>query len=172
LPESEFTNLFKLSNQQYAQVKDLERIDQFFEKTFGGDKINFKEARKFFSDPKVEKSFKNTLGEDALKDVKAIMNDFISTEQQLKLVKKAEQKGLGDILPTVKKWAISPLWGKESALKSVAANVRNDLLANQKFRITWKNALNDLKAERFKKAVDGFKDLDTMVSNAENQPEP
>lgn len=161
-PDSEFNKLFKFTNKRHMERMNLESIDGFFDKIFG-EKINYKEARKFFDEPKIKTSFKHTLGEKGYKDMRGIMKDFMSTEQSMKLIKKAESAGFKNMLGYAKKWALSPLWAKGSALKDLGVTARNELLSTPKFRVTWKSALDDFKAGNFAKAEKEFKQLDSMA---------
>jgi len=167
-PDSEFNKLFKFTNKRYMERMDLESIDGFFNKVFA-DKVNYKQARKFFDNPRVKNSFKRTLGEEGYKDMESIMKDFMSTEQSMKLIKQADAAGFGNIVKYAKKWALSPLWAKGAAIKDLAVSARNELLSKPKFRITWKSALNDFKAGNFAKAETKFKQLDAMESAVKNQ---
>jgi len=160
-PDSEFNNLFKFTNKRYMERMDVENIDGFFNKIFD-EKIDYKEARKFFDNNKLKKSFERTLGEEGYKDMKGIMNDFMSTEQSMKLLKKAESTGFKDVISYAKKWALSPIWAKGTAIKDIAIGTRNQLLANKKFRVTWKSALDDFKKGDFSKAQKEFIQLDAM----------
>jgi hypothetical protein len=163
LPDSEFNRLFKFSNKRFSELKDLERIDEFFNKTFKDGKINYKEAKSLFKNESLERSFKNTLGEKSYKDLQGILDDFVSTEKSMSLLKKGEELGVKDLAKYAKKWAISSWWAKGAALKDMSMGVRNSLLSNPQFRLEWKNGLQNYKRGKFAKAVESFKKLDEMV---------
>ena len=166
-PDSEFNKLFKFTNKRYMERMDIESIDGFFDKIFD-EKINYKQARKFFDNNKLKKSFERTLGKDGLNDMRGIMNDFMSTEKSMKLLKKAEAAGFKVAVGYAKKWALSPVWAKGAALKDLAIGTRNSLLGNKKFRVTWKSALDDFKVGNFAKAEKEFMKLEAMEKSLKN----
>jgi len=169
-PDSEFNKLFKFTNKRYSELADLETIDGFLDKVFTDKKIDYNQGRKFLKDEKIKRSFERTLGEDGYKEVGDIFNDLLSTEKAMKLIKEAESGGFKDILKYAKRWVLSPggVWAKGTAIKDATNYVRNELLSTPKFRVTWKNAIDDFKAGRFDKAQKGFQELEALEAQATN----
>ena len=160
-PDSKFNELFKSTNETFSQAKNVEKIEDFFDKTFG-EKINYKQARKFFNEPSTERAFKRILGEDAYSDMKQIMNDFISTEESMKLLKKAEAMGLKETAKIGLSYMIHPKMAAASTVKRGVDFLRDVILPNEKYRTIWKHSANNFKKGNFKEAEKGFKELEKL----------
>jgi len=165
-PESEFNKLFEFTNKRYSELSDLKTIDGFLDKVFTDKKVDYNQAKKFIKDDKIQRSFKRTLGEDGYKQVEGIFNDFLPTEKAMKLVKEAEAIGVKDIAKLSAKWLISPLFGKFDVAVKGANFLRNELLSNPKFRVTWKQAQDSFKSKDFAKAVVAMEKLDKIEKEA------
>ena len=166
-PDSEFKKLFEFTNKRWKEINDLESIQEFMDNIFKG-KINYKEAKKLFSDKKgyVSKPFKDSLGEQRFKDFKTLVEDLLSTEKGYSMLKKAEQAGFSDLVKYGTPYLISPKLGALHTFSSAARKGMQMTLGNPKIAIKWKNALDNLKRDSFKQAEEDFKELDELVNKS------
>jgi len=161
-PTSNFNKLFKETNKAYSDVQKLDTINSYFDDIFSGEKLNFRKARQIYNDPEVKEAFNGLIGKEGYDQMKDVMTDFISTEKANSLLKKAEAVGFKNMGRYVKRWIFSPVWAKFSAVKDVMKYSANETLASQRFRLTWKSAMNNFKSGNFAKAEQDFKSLEAM----------
>jgi len=161
-PDSELNKLFKYSNKENSSLVDLQRIKDGLDKIFKG-KINFKEARKFTENARNQKALERTLGKEGFKEVESIMNDFISQEKGLKLIKQAQAVGASDFVKFGTSWLLNPTLAKGLAGAKGIRFLQNELLSNQKFRLTWNRALKLSDQKKFSLAAKEFEKLNKMV---------
>jgi len=161
-PNSEFNNLFKYSNKKFSELMDLNKINEFMNAVFGKEKINYKVANEFIKDSRIQKSFRNILGKDGLKDMKQIMNDFLPTERAMSLLKASNPLGFKDSMKMFGKWTVSPMWGTLAGITKGARILRNQLFTLPQFRITLKDALKDFKAGKITQAKSKFHKLNSI----------
>lgn len=160
-PDSQFKNLFEASNKKWQDISDVEAIEQFTDKLFDG-KINYGEAQKLFRHDKqhISRPFKRLLGDQGFQDFQQLTKDLLSTKNGMDLVKKAGEAGYGDLAATAGTYLLSPKLGGALTLKKFGKAAYQMLLDKPKLAITWKTALDDLKAGRYQSAQKGFSQID------------
>lgn len=161
-PNSEFSNLFRLTNKQWAEISDAEAINKFID-GIADKKINFDKAKKFFDNENIARPFKRSLGEKGFNDFKQLMKDLTSSEKAYKMLKVAEKKGFEDLAKSAGAYFIHPKLGFAKSGFDVAKGtwnyLINSLLDKPKNTLILKDAIKDLKNGKFKSAEQGFKSL-------------
>jgi len=162
LPESEFVNLFDYTNKKFSQMKSFDQTNEFLNDIFKDKKINFKKASQLLEKSGAKEAFEKTLGKEGFKEAEGIFRDLLDTERSLSLLKTTKDFGFGELAKLGSKWLFSPLWGKAAAAKEGYQYLRNSLLANKQFRVTWGNAFDALKNKKWPEAEKEFKSLNDI----------
>jgi len=105
-PDTEFSNLFKSSNEKWKKIMDAEAVDAYVNDIFDG-KINYKKSGEFFN-KKQKQIFKRALGDEGYKNFEQLNKDFMSTEKAYKMMKVAKEKGYVDLAKTGISYLIHP----------------------------------------------------------------
>lgn len=170
-PGSEMATLFKETNARWSQIMDSEAIDSFLDNLFEG-KVKFNEGRKFFEKNGVKEPFKKALGKEGFMQFENLMNDLMSYENGLSLLKKAKGSGYEEIAKTAGSYLIHPYLSKArfgiNALKGGYRSIYNMFLQSPKIGITWNRAIKEIKAGDFKAAAKDFE----QVKQAEEAIKP
>lgn len=163
-PDTEFKDLFEFTNKRWQEISDVEQIDKYFDDIFKG-KVDFNKAKQIFNQEKshVARPFKRILGEEGFKDFKGLMNDFVSQEQALKYIKKAEAAGFGNLAKTAGLYLIHPKAAGAKLLFEHGKHGLQMLLDKPKITLTWKNAIDDFKKGNYKEAEKGFKSVESNL---------
>jgi len=170
LPNSEFTNLFKLKNKQWSQIADAENIDKFID-AFFGEKINFSKGKRFFENDKISGQFKRALGEENFSRFEQLMKDMLKSEVPFKMLKQAKQRGWDDLFKTGISYLLHPTLGKTAATFNLVKNsyrsLMNSLLDKPQLTVKWDNAFRNLSKGNFAEAEKQFKELDSEVRKSD-----
>jgi len=162
-PGSEFSQLFKETNKQWADISDAESIDTFIDSLFK-EGPQFKKGRKIFESENQARPFKRAMGEANFKRFEGLMADMLSSEKPHSMLKAAKKKGWSDLAKTGALYVISPkiAFGKLGIdkLKSAYNGLVNMLLDKPQLALTWEKGLNDLKKGDFAKAEKQFEVLE------------
>lgn len=158
-PNSEFSNLFKETNKVWTDISDSEAISKFLDKLFK-EKINFKKARELFDKEGMTLPFKRALGNEGLAKFQTLLNDLLSTEKGLSLLKAAEKMGFIDLAKTVGAYIIHPKIGGlklgYDSLKGGYQKIFEMLLDKPQLAVTWNRGINAMKKGDFKVAEKEF----------------
>lgn len=161
-PDSEFTNLFKKSNEEASKIYAIEDIEDYMSKIF--DKgISHKEASKYYRDRNLQNQFKKVLGQDGEKEFKQLLDDFMTQENALKLIKASEKQGLGEGLKVLAGYVIHPALAKGKLALNLSKAARNSLLDKPKLIFTWRKGIQDFKKGKFKEAAKELKEVDSNL---------
>ncbi len=162
-PKSEFSNLFKSSNENWSKIMDAESIDKFMDKLFDG-KINFKKGESLLNKEGMKVPFQRALGKEGFKNFEQLTKDLLSTEQAHKMMKVAEKKGLYDLGKTALVYATHPVIGQVKFLKDTYNLARKSafemLLDKPKLSIKWDQGVRAFKKGDFQKADKLFNELE------------
>lgn len=158
-PESEFSNLFKDTNKQWAEIADAEAINKYIDGLFEG-KIQYGKGKKFFENENTARPFKRALKEQKFKQFETLMKDMVSTEKPFKMLKIAKQKGFSDLVENAGHFIIHPTLGKAKIGydfgKKAYKGLVNSFLDKPQFEISWRSAVDDLKNAKFESAQKKF----------------
>lgn len=163
-PKSEFSTLFKESNDYWSDLMNIDKAEEFINDLFKG-KINYKNALKLFEDKNLGKPFEKLIGKEGFKDFKQLTKDLLSTEKSMAYLKKAENMGFKDLAVLGTEFVLHPPLAKAHALTKFGHKALQMLLDKPKYAITWKNALDNLKAGNYKQSEKEFKELDKAVKS-------
>lgn len=158
-PDTEFSKLFEQTNKQWSQIKDVESIDKFMEDLFTG-KVNYNKGRAFFDKEKVSKPFERLLGEENFNKFETLMDDLMSTEKAMSLVKSAQSQGYKDIGKMAVGYLIHPSLAKGKFIVDVSKTAWKSLLDKPKLMVTWKKGIDNMKNGNFSEAEKAFIALD------------
>ena len=171
-PNSEFSKLFKETNNQWKEIADAEAIQSFIDNLFEGGP-QYKKGKRFFESENQARPFKRALGEENFQRFEQLMKDMISTEKPAKMLKIAKSKGFGELAETAGAFIVHPTVGKAKLGYSYAKKTYNGLinavLDKPQLTVTWKQAVEDLNKGNFAKADKGFKVLQKEVDRVNNQ---
>lgn len=166
LPDTEFTNLFKLNNKQYSDIAKLRVIDDYMDKVFQNGKVDFKAARQYFEKNKVRDAMKQLYGKESVDAFTQLQKDFLSYEDTLKLIKSADSKNikLRDFAPF--------LLGKGIGGIQIGSKVfeimKENLLDKPQVMMKWSEAIKDIKRGAF---TTGMRKLEEISKDINNEPE-
>lgn len=154
-PKSEFSNLFKETNKRWADISNSESITKFLDELFTG-KTNFKKARQLFDKEGMTIPFKKAMGEEGFAKFETLLNDLLSTEKGMKLLKTAEQKGFGDLVNNAGAYILHPNVAKAkigyNTIKGAYNGIFNLLIDKPQLAVTWDRGINAMKRGDFKAA--------------------
>lgn len=96
-PNSEIDSLFKLTNKNYSDSMNINKVDSYIDSIFKGDKINYKEIIQYFKDKDIRRSVRMTFGDKAEKDFSQLVRDIQSQEKGMSKIKpsSAQKTSLG-----------------------------------------------------------------------------
>ncbi len=162
----ELSEIFKSGNSRWTKIMDAEAVDAFVDKIFQKN-VDFKKIHDFFDKEGYGFKFKRALGEKGYKDFQVLMKDMLTSEAPYKMLKVAQTKGFGELAETAGAFILHPTLGKaklgfEATKKGYKALV-NAMLDKPQLAITWKRAVDELKAGDFKAAAKDFKVLEAEV---------
>lgn len=169
LPEKEFTNLFKFTNNLNSKTKDIETIVDFFDKNLT-EKFNYKNLRKVFEKNKISEAIKRTYGPESLKNFEQLAEDLLSQEQGMRLLKSAERSGI--TLGDAGTYLVSP---KLAALKKSGKlfnYARTGLLDRPQIMIDWAEGIKAAKKGSFIKAKDLLSNVHEKLEATNQGPIP
>lgn len=165
-PNSEFSDLFKETNKQWAQIADAEAIDKFINAMFDGE-VKFGKGKRFFENENYARPFKRALGDEGFNKFEQLMKDMLSTEKAASMLKKAKKMGFGDLAETAGVFILHPNLGKAKlgyqAGKKIYNGLIDSLLDKPELMITWEKGINELKSGDFKAAQKDFYSLRNQV---------
>lgn len=165
-PQSEFGELFKVSNKRWTEIKDSELLDKFMDDMFNG-KINFEKGKKFFNKD-AQESFKRAFGKENYPKFEMLMKDLMSTEKANSLLKAAESKGFGDLAKTAATYLIHPKLAYTRFGVDAVKGMYKSLLDKPKLSIIWDEGIKAMEKGDFAKAESRFNILDSQLSPKEN----
>lgn len=158
-PNSEFSKLFKETNKLWAEISNSEAITKFLDDLFK-DGVNYKRARQLFDKQGMTVPFKKALGEEGFAKFETLLNDLLSTEKGMKMLKAAEQKGWLDYAKSFSPYILHPTAGNIAlgikALKGGYNKIFQMVLHKPQLAVTWDRGLNALKRGDFKAAEKEF----------------
>lgn len=158
-PNTEFSNLFKSTNEQWTKIMDAQAIDKFMDGLFKG-KIQFGKGKDFFDKNGITVPFKRALGKESFEKFEQLTKDLMSTEQAHKFMRKAREQGFGDFVKMSLPYLVHPTLGKTiSALKGVGylqKKLWEFTLDKPKFSMQWKKGIKEVKLGDFAKAEATF----------------
>ena len=158
-PNSEMANLFKETNERWSRIMGSEAIDEFLDGMFNG-KIQFKEGRKFFEKHGVKEPLQKSLGKEGFTRFENLMNDLMSYEKGMNLLKKAKSSGYEEIAKTTGTYLVHPYLAKAkiglSALKGGYRTILGMFLNSPKIGINWERGINAMKKGDYKAAGQEF----------------
>lgn len=175
-PDSEFSKLFKSTNEQWTKIKDAEAIDKFMDKLFDG-KIQYGKGREFFDKQGMTKPFKRALGEEGFKDYEQLMKDLMTTEQAMKFMKPAKEQGFFDLAKTGLHFLVDPRLAKIKAgweiMRGAMKTAHTALLDKPQLAFIWDRGIKAVKKGDFKGAEKDFallqKELDSATKESAKQ---
>lgn len=171
-PNSEFSNLFKSTNEKWKKIMDAENIDSFMNELFEG-KINYKSGKKLLEKEGLQMPFKRALGNEGYKSFEQLLADLMSTEKAMKLMKVAEKKGFSDLVNHGLPYLIHPSAGLAksgyTALKSAARKIWEYTLDKPQFTFTWDRGVKAFKKGDFETAEKAFNDLKKNSLESESE---
>jgi len=169
-PETEFSNLFKSSNEQWKKIMDAEAVDAYINDIFDG-KINYKKSGDFFN-KKQKQIFKRALGEEGYKDFEQLNKDFMSTEKAHKMMKVAQEKGYGELAITGLSYLLHPKLAMTKVGIGLAKGSYKALweaiLDKPQLSITWDKGIKSFEKGNFVEAEKQFKKLDQEVERVKS----
>lgn len=177
-PDSEFSNLFKSSNEQWKKIMDAEAIDAYVNDIFNG-KINYKKSGEFFN-KKQKQIFKRALGEEGYKNFEQLNKDFMSTEKAYKMMRVAEEKGYADLAKTGISYLIHPKLAMTKAgfgmAKSAYKTLWESILDKPQLAVTWDKGIKAFQKGDFSTAQKQFNKMEESRVEAlkkfKNQKDP
>lgn len=165
-PNTEFSNLFKSTNDQWAKIMDAEAITGFMDNLFDG-KIKFEKGKNLLEKEGMQKPFKRALGEQGYKDFTQLTKDLLSTEQANKMLKVAESKGYSDLAKSALSYVLHPKLAMTKIGLDIAKtsykNLWQSLLDKPQIAVKWDKGVNAFKKGDFKTAERIFKELDSEI---------
>lgn len=160
-PDSEFSNLFKSSNEQWKKIMDAEAVQGYIDDIFEG-KINYKKNSEFFN-KKQKQIFKRALGEEGYKNFEQLNRDFMSTEKARKMLKVAEKQGYTDLAYNAFSYLLHPKLALAKMgyglTKGAYQKLWESLLDKPQIALTWDKGIKAFKKGDFKEAENQFKQL-------------
>lgn len=161
-PGSEFSKLFKETNKRWADISNSEAITHFLDDLFTG-KTNFKVARQIFDKAGMTIPFKKALGGEGFAKFETLLNDLVSTEKGMKMLKSAENSGWPDLAKTASSYILHPTAAKTKIgydlLKGGYNKIFEWLLDKPQMAVVWDRGINAFKKGNYKAAEKEFKTL-------------
>jgi hypothetical protein len=172
-PDTEFSDLFEFTNKRWQEINDIEQIDKFVQDIFNG-KVDFSKAKQLFAKSKdhVQRPFKRILGEEGFQEMKQLTEDLLSTEKSLGYIKKAKEAGFGELAKTASLYLINKKVGAARTIGKSAKSLYQMLLDKPQLRVTWNNAISNLKNGNYKEAQKYFTQIDKAVSTKDQTSNP
>lgn len=173
-PDSAFTKAFKEQNKKWSQLSDVEDIESRLNKIFSEGKISFKDAAKLL-DPSREnlrRPFKRMMGQKGFEQFESLMKDLTSIRNPYSMLKKAESAGFGSLAKMAAAYLAHPSVAKTYAGIKFLKDATKVLLDKPQLSITWKNALDSMKAGKYEKAEEQFSKLDSEVRRLSEKVKP
>lgn len=158
-PNSEFSNLFKETNKTWTEISNSQSINKFLDELFDG-KINFKKGRDFFDKQGMTVPFQKALGKEGFSKFQTLLGDLLSSEQAMKLLKSAEERGFSDLAKSAGSYLLHPNVAKAKIGFDVAKKTYNKIfemvLDKPQIAVTWDRGINAMKKGNFKAAEKEF----------------
>lgn len=161
-PDSEFTNLFKKTNEEASKIYAIEDIEDYMAKIFEKG-LSHKEASKYYQNRNLQAQFKRVIGEEGEKEFRQLLDDFMTQENALKLIKASEKQGLGEGLKVLAGYVIHPHLAKGKLALNLSKAAYNSLLDKPKLIFTWRKGIQDFKKGKFKEAASELKEVDSNL---------
>lgn len=169
-PDSEFSNLFKSSNEQWKKIMDAEAIDAYMNDIFDG-KINFKKSGEFFN-KRQKQIFKRALGEEGYKNFEQLNKDFMSTEKAFKMMKVAEKEGFVDFAKTGLSYLLHPKIAAAKIgyglTKGAYKALWESLLDKPQLALIWDKGIKAVERGNFAEAEKQFEKLKSEQNRIES----
>jgi hypothetical protein len=169
-PESNLSTIFKEGNDRWTKIKNLEMVEDFTSELFK-ESVNYKKINDFFNKNGYDRSFKRALGEKGYKQFEQLMKDMLQGEQGYKMLNVAKEKGFNDLAKTGMYYFLHPkialTKGTFDLTKFTIKTLFNTMLDTPKLSFTYRKAVQDLKAGKFKEAEAGFKTLNESIKPSE-----
>lgn len=190
-PDSEFSNLFKSSNEQWKKIMDAEAVDAYVDDIFKG-KINYKKSGDLFN-KKQKQIFKRALGEEGYKNFEQLNKDFMDTGKAYKMMEVAKDQGYLDLGKTALSYVLHPKLAAAKIgygiTKGAYEALWQSVLDKPQLAVTWDKGIkafqkgdfataeqqfNKLKQEEVvrSKALKQFKDNKSNKVSEVKEPEP
>lgn len=170
-PNSSFSNLFKETNKQWSNIADAEAIDGFIDSMFKG-KIDYKKGKKLFESENTARPFKRALGDEGFNKFKQLVKDTLDSEQSMKMLKVAKEKGYRDLLETAGLYVLHPnagiVKGTYDLAKQSYKGLVNAMIDKPQLEVVWRRANKELKTGNFEAAQRDFKYINTVVNDMNN----
>lgn len=159
-PGSDFSKLFKETNEQWKSIKDVESVNKFVDDLF--DKgLKYNKGREFF-DKNTSFTFKRALGKEYPR-FEQLMKDMLSSEKPFKMLKKAESAGFIDFARDASLFVLHPTIGKAKMAfdhgKRAIKFLMNSMLDKPSLAVKWQNAVQELKKGNFAKSQKVFEEV-------------
>lgn len=166
-PNTEFSNLFKKTNQKWTEISDAEAINKFLDGLFEG-KIQYQKGRQFFDKQGMTVPFKRAMGKEGFAKFETLMSDLMSTEQASKLMRQAKSKGFVSLAKTGVAYLVHPsVAGYKigfDILKGSYKKAFEYLLDKPQLAITWDKGIKATQAGNFKVAQEEFSKLESAIN--------
>jgi len=170
-PASQFSRLFKESNERWSQLMAVEEADAFIDSIFK-DKIDYKHAKKLLDSEYYQRPFQKLLGKEGYKDIRQLVEDLASTEKPMKLIRRAQKEGWSDVAKKAVLFGFVPPAGYAREGFKIAKDVWKSLLSQPKLAVKWDHGLNAFKNGKWAQADKDFTELHNEIKrNAPKHPE-
>lgn len=160
-PDSEFSNLFKSSNEKWKKIMDAEAVEGYINDIFDG-KLSYKKTGEFFN-KKQKQIFKRALGEEGYKNFEQLNKDFMSTEKAYKMMKVAGEKGYGELASTGLSYLLHPKLAMTKIgigmAKGAYKALWESILDKPQLALTWDKGIKAFEKGDFKTAEVQFDKL-------------
>jgi len=161
-PNSEFSTLFKESNEKWQKIMDVEAIDGFMGDLFDG-KIQYKKGAKLLEKEGMQFPFKRALGKEGYKDFEQLLSDLMETESANRMMKVAKNKGFGEFAKTGLSYIVHPNIAYTQAgigiAKSAYKKLWESLLDKPQLAFKWDKGVQSFKKGDFAKAETIFNEI-------------
>lgn len=167
-PNTEFSKLFKETNDKWSKIMDAESIDLFLHELFEG-KVNFSKVTDLFEKEGMQKPFIRAMGEEGFGKFRILLEDLMTSEKAYKYIKAASNSGKNELANTMGAYMVSPALGKAKTISKFAKGgyraIYDFILDKPKIAITWDKAINAAKKGDLRTAEKEF----AKVAEAEVQ---
>ena len=167
-PNSEFSTLFKESNEKWQKIMDVEAIDGFMSDLFDG-KIQYKKGAKLLEKEGMQFPFKRALGNEGYKDFEQLLSDLMETESANRMMKVAKNKGFGEFAKTGLAYIVHPNIAYTKAgigmAKGAYKKLWESLLDKPQLAVKWDKGVQSFKKGDFAAAEKQFEALDKEIKN-------
>lgn len=163
-PNSEFSKLFRFTNDRWSEIKSYDSVKNVLDQTFSGDKINFNVLEKSMKSPNFTQNIERLVGKEGVNNFKELSKDFLTRRQSYQLLKQAESQGFNKKdLATAAAYIANPTLGKLAGALSVGSRVYKKIyqssFTNPTYTKDWRKALQLFKQGKYGQAIPIFNRL-------------